>query len=1626
MKKESQNINYLPMKTNYRPMQIKLPIQRVYSNDLVESRGDTDTGSSESFGNMSVSVGDEISLEINQIDLSENDCVSNTRARVVNDGRNDNNHLSGSADESDDSETSPLSIVNNLNSLNRNESEESFQSAVTESDNNSNEKRDILNHARFFRINRGQYDCLVLWSKVVNKANKLWDLLSLVLNDFQIQCVQKVVRCRKYVRRDINRHKFELFCTKGYGLQIKHMLKMQTPRHYGLFVKTWLPYHLRNNSGPSAGRGNDSGSDLTFQLAVMSWNVNRVVSEDRKMILKFNINRFKQDVVMIQESGLKSDSAAMFVPGYQGIDNSECGNTDKRNLVMLIKNKISHDWYYVGQANEHMMAMRFVHKELANVAQTRGVIMVNVYIPTHYELKKMVLKSLTQMLSSLARQFPRDTCLVGGDFNDKNKNMKKLVDEWSRIFYEATLMGKQNFPWTWFGKRYNRLSKSELDYFVLLSFGDQAYETSVTKTRVVYNDLSDHSPIQIFMSQTVPAHDRVGEADDDTESDDDLNKCLDIGQIDPQNQADQRRLIVQVTDIKDDKLNALNQFKLLTGSGTKVSFDRKECLQKASLINNDKSWLEVVDEIEKDDIDIDLITNKFINICAVVAKKHKLVKDLSKAKPFTNYRIPKQMVNAIEYRRKCYLNYCQLMINYQEFLSNNAENQSVSQQELIEWQEAINEKHRLLKGAKDICKSMARSERNKQYKKWVEKSIEHISNNDSREYWRWIKTFVPLINRNRKQSVARMPIKHPDTGALVNDSKGIVLANALHYGRLASDITGHSKDHIYWKNVFSDDIELSRINNAKERMKKVGIKRVKGRVQRAELEELGKDITVEECLTAIKAFKNNKAVGVDSIPAEFLKACLDSNTSNGNIINIVDEDQEEVNVSVVGSESENDSHQQENASLSPLTKAIYLLIRKVFNCDSLPEAWSYATIVSIPKPHADDPQKLTNQRGISLMSVVLKILAKIVAKRLLDYCEACKLLIPEQAGFRSKEEAVAQAAALVEICQRRSIVERQTWLTFIDLKKAYDTVPHEALFHKLEQRFGIPRDHSMTKFLRVLYENSAINFDDKENGKRYSIKLNRGLRQGCPISPILFNMFINDIADDSSTWALRVPQISAAKKVGLLLFADDLVLMTKSKAKMEKAVQSVEQWCRRNEMSVGIGKCGSMVINDQNNELQHSSFYINGDKIPQVDEYIYLGVKITKDINLQAMFDFRFEIFKKRYGAIARQLSNYSIPLRSRILIVKSMLLPSLLYGAEVYGMSADRVVKGETIMKKICKRLIGLKPYNRVLNYEVALMELTLLPIHVEASARRARLFNKSYFRTWIQTLKTNVFSSRKWVWSNGSQRWIKRRAPQFIAATSTMNYAKRLWFSQFCLKKANSNSRTLAIYQAHTNQDTAKQWILDQSKEIELANTYAFGFSLLLRARTRTFGTTRQWAQWRILPPYYLTHCAMCGSTGNIGYGECLTHMLLECKRFAMMRKCVLKDLIETIRLKLYDSHGNVKFPDYPASGFPVNALSSRPNEGLIDERLLTSKWCASSLRRARILLLGGSIPELDDANQNNVVFNDRILVAKKVSQFLGAIWSVRVDRLKIVRNSSQMVEASDSNNSPERSSDEISSGH
>jgi hypothetical protein len=204
-----------------------------------------------------------------------------------------------------------------------------------------------------------------------------------------------------------------------------------------------------------------------------------------------------------------------------------------------------------------------------------------------------------------------------------------------------------------------------------------------------------------------------------------------------------------------------------------------------------------------------------------------------------------------------------------------------------------------------------------------------------------------------------------------------------------------------------------------------------------------------------------------------------------------------------------------------LIRRIHELLNESWIKVKIPELQETALIIPIHKD--DDPFDMDNYRGISIITDLLKILTSILNTRLKNAALKHNLIRKEQAGFRSKEECMAQVISLYEIVNRRKLTGRETFACFIDFRKAYDTVPHEALFLKLE-RMGIRG--RILEFIRALYNQSfqAVRIGAGSNkliGEQF--QLLRGLRQECPLSPILFNLFINDILDNCGTWAVRVP-----------------------------------------------------------------------------------------------------------------------------------------------------------------------------------------------------------------------------------------------------------------------------------------------------------------------------------------------------------------------------------------------------------------------------------------------------------------------------------------------------------------------
>ncbi|KAH9245216.1 hypothetical protein BASA81_017312 [Batrachochytrium salamandrivorans] len=254
----------------------------------------------------------------------------------------------------------------------------------------------------------------------------------------------------------------------------------------------------------------------------------------------------------------------------------------------------------------------------------------------------------------------------------------------------------------------------------------------------------------------------------------------------------------------------------------------------------------------------------------------------------------------------------------------------------------------------------------------------------------------------------------------------------------------------------------------------------------------------------------------------------------------------------------------------PGALALLRVANTIFLSGVIPKVWRCATIISITKK--GDATLASNLRGISLINVGLKILCKMVQARLSSLLESNNVLVPEQGGFRTREESTAQVCALMDILCRRQIADLNSHIAFIDISKAFDTVPIHALLFKL-RCIGIPT--ITMNFLSALYSTSNARI---RSGSLLSdpFPVQRGVRQGYPLSGLLFNVFINDVLDGVAP--ILVPGLSQEHHPRGLMFADDIAIIAPSHESLCTSMGTIADWATRWEMSFGVAKCGIMHV----------------------------------------------------------------------------------------------------------------------------------------------------------------------------------------------------------------------------------------------------------------------------------------------------------------------------------------------------------------------------------------------------------------------------------------------------------------
>ncbi len=139
-----------------------------------------------------------------------------------------------------------------------------------------------------------------------------------------------------------------------------------------------------------------------------------------------------------------------------------------------------------------------------------------------------------------------------------------------------------------------------------------------------------------------------------------------------------------------------------------------------------------------------------------------------------------------------------------------------------------------------------------------------------------------------------------------------------------------------------------------------------------------------------------------------------------------------------------------------------------------------------------------------------KVYCGVLNSRLVTWAEVNQLLCGEQNGFRRNRSTVDHLSSLTSIIETRKLQKKDTFTAFVDFSKAYDRIDKSLLWEKLS---GMGLSSKMLSAIKVLYRD--VECCVHINGfKSPWFNVNTGLKQGCLLSLVLFNLFINDLVDE--------------------------------------------------------------------------------------------------------------------------------------------------------------------------------------------------------------------------------------------------------------------------------------------------------------------------------------------------------------------------------------------------------------------------------------------------------------------------------------------------------------------------------
>ena len=184
--------------------------------------------------------------------------------------------------------------------------------------------------------------------------------------------------------------------------------------------------------------------------------------------------------------------------------------------------------------------------------------------------------------------------------------------------------------------------------------------------------------------------------------------------------------------------------------------------------------------------------------------------------------------------------------------------------------------------------------------------------------------------------------------------------------------------------------------------------------------------------------------------------------------------------------------------------------------------------------------------------------------------------------------------------------KRYLYICFIDYTKAFDRIKHQKLINILLAK-GIPR--AEIKIIRNLYWNqkAKVRVGDSYTSE---FKVKKGVRQGCILSPVLFNLYSEELINTALDGYKGVT-FNGIRYTNIR-FADDTAVVAESEEELQSMINSINTACEEYGMALNAKKTKTMVVRKDQNE-KSCTVKVNDTTLEQVKKYKYLGTMVTDD-----------------------------------------------------------------------------------------------------------------------------------------------------------------------------------------------------------------------------------------------------------------------------------------------------------------------------------------------------------------------------------------------------------------------------